>query len=140
MVTFVEEVHRWAPPQASPALIWVIHHHQGCREQCLQAQYSTIPWFSPSIQCGPSLSILPTSDIVEQVTPTELNPDCMEHATKNCIMDMQINNTHKQKIQLYQVVKAGQLLHQGKWFTRDQVQQKFPHLMEEINAMGTNSS
>ena len=64
----------------------------------------------------------------------------MEHATIDYIMDMQIKNTHRQKIQLYWVVKAGQLLHQGKWFTKDQVQQKFPHLMEELNAMGTIAS
>ena len=64
----------------------------------------------------------------------------MEQATTYYIMDMQIKNTHQQKIQLYQVVKYGQLLHQGKWFTRDQVQQKFPHLMEELNAMGTIAS
>jgi hypothetical protein len=55
-------------------------------------------------------------------------------------MDTQIKNTHQQRIQLYRVVKAGQLLHQGKWLTRDQVQQKFPHLMEELNAMGTIAS
>ena len=86
------------------------------------------PYFSP---------LLYTSDITEELTPKELNPESMEHATTDCIMDMKIKNTHRQKIQLYQVVKAGQLLHQGKWFTRDQVQQKFPHLMEELNAMGT---
>ena len=51
-------------------------------------------------------------------------------------MDTQIKNTLHQKIQLYRVVEAGQLLHQGKWLTRDQVQQRFPHLMEELNAMG----
>ena len=89
------------------------------------------PYFPP---------LLDTSDIAEQLTPTELNPDCMEQATKDCIMDMQIKNTRQQKIQLYWVIKAGQLLHQGKWFTRDQVQQKFPHLMEELNAMGTIAS
>jgi len=54
----------------------------------------------------------------------------MEHATNDHIMDMQINNTPQQRIQLYRVVKAGQLLHQGRWFMRDQVQHKFPHLME----------
>ena len=78
--------------------------------------------------------------MAEQLTPTELNPDCMEQATIDCIMDMQIKNTRQQRIQLYRVVKVGQLLHQGKWFTRDQVQQKFPHLMEELNAMGTIAS
>ena len=49
------------PPQASPAPIWVIHNHQGCREQCLQAQYSTIPWSAPSIQCGLPSALFPTS-------------------------------------------------------------------------------
>ena len=81
--------------------------------------------------------LLDTSDIAEQLTPTELNPNFMEHATTDCIMDMQIKNTRQQNIQLYRVVKPGQLLHQGKWFTRDKIQHMFPHLMEELNAMGT---
>ena len=85
-------------------------------------------------------SLLDTSDVAEQLTPTELNPDYMEQATNDRIMDTQIMNTHQHKIQLYQVVKAGQLLQHGKWLTRDQVQQKFPHLMEELNAMGTIAS
>ena len=64
----------------------------------------------------------------------------MEQATTDRIMDTQIKNTRQKKIQLDRVVKSGQLLHQGKWFTRDQVQQKFPHLIEELNAMGTIAS
>ena len=63
----------------------------------------------------------------------------MEQATNDWIMDTQIKNTRQQRIQPYRVVKEGQLLHQGKWLTRDQVQQKFPHLMEEVNTMGTIS-
>ena len=55
-------------------------------------------------------------------------------------MDMQIKNTHQHKIQLYRVFEASQLLRQGKWFTKDQVQQNFPHLMEELDAMGTTAS
>ena len=55
-------------------------------------------------------------------------------------MDMKVKSTRQQKIQLYRVAKAGQLQHQGKWLTRDQVQQKFPHLMEELNAMGAIAS
>jgi hypothetical protein len=89
------------------------------------------PYFPP---------LLDTSDMVEQLTPTELNLDCMEQATTDRIMDTQIKNTRQQRIQLYRVVKVGQLLHQGKWLTKDQVQQKFPHLMEELNAMGTIAS
>jgi hypothetical protein len=79
-------------------------------------------------------------DMAEQLTPIELNPDCMEQARTDQIMDTQIKHTRKQRIPLYRVVKAGQLLHQGKWLTRDQVQQKFRHLMEELNAMGTIAS
>ena len=78
--------------------------------------------------------------MAEQLTPTELNPDYMEQATTDRIMDTQIKNTRQQKIQLYRVAKAGQILHQGKWLTKDQVQPKFPHLMEELNAMGTIAS
>jgi hypothetical protein len=89
------------------------------------------PYFPP---------LLDTSDMAEQLTPTKLSLDCMEQATTDRIMDTQIKNTCQQRIQLYRVVKVGQLLHQGKWFTRDQVQQKFPHLMEELNAMGTIAS
>ena len=86
------------------------------------------PYFPP---------LLDTSDMDEQLTPTELNLDCMEQAKIDQIMDTQIKHTRKQRIPLYRVVQAGQLLHQGKWLTRDQFQQKFPHLMEELNAMGT---
>jgi hypothetical protein len=89
------------------------------------------PYFPP---------LLDTSDMAEQLTPTELNPYCMEQATTDRIMDTQIKNTCQHRIQLCQVVKAGQFLHQGKWLTRDQVQQKFLHLMEELNAMGTIAS
>jgi hypothetical protein len=82
------------------------------------------PYFPP---------LLDTSEVAEQLTPTELNPDCMEHETIDQIMDTQVKGTHQQNIQLYRVVKAGQLLHQGKWLTKHQVQQKFPHLMGELN-------
>ena len=42
------------------------------------------PYFPP---------LLDTFDIVEQLTPTELNPNYMEHAITDRIMDMQIKNT-----------------------------------------------
>ena len=58
----------------------------------------------------------------------------MEQAATDWIMDTQIKHTRQQNIQLYQVVKVGQLLHQGKWLTKDQVQKKFPYFMEELNA------
>jgi hypothetical protein len=64
----------------------------------------------------------------------------MEHASTDHIMDTQVKGTRQQKLQLYRVVKVGQLLHQGKWLTRGQIQQKFPHLMGELNAMETIAS
>ena len=59
----------------------------------------------------------------------------MEHASTDKIVDTKVKGTRQQRIQLYQVVKAEQLLHQGKWLTRGQIQQKFPHMMGELNTM-----
>ena len=42
--------------------------------------------------------LLETSDVEKQLTPIELNLDCMEQATTDRIMDTQIKNTHQQKI------------------------------------------
>ena len=64
----------------------------------------------------------------------------MEQETIDHIMDTQVKGTRQQKIQLYRVVKAGQLLQQGKWLTKGQVQQKFSYLMGELNRMETISS
>jgi hypothetical protein len=86
------------------------------------------PYFPP---------LLDTSEIAEQLTPIELNPDCMEQESTNQIVDTQVKGTFQQRIQLYGVVKPGQLLHQGKWLTKGQIQQNFPHLMGEINTMDT---
>ena len=44
------------------------------------------PYFPP---------LLDTSNIAEELTPKELNPDYMEEATTDCIMDMKIKNTHQ---------------------------------------------
>ena len=46
----------------------------------------------------------------------------MLQATTNQIMEKKIKNTREQKIQLYRVVKVGQLLPQKEWLTKDQVQ------------------
>ena len=89
------------------------------------------PYFPP---------LLDTSDVVEQLTPTELNLNCIQQASSDQIVDTQIKRSRQQRIQFYWVVKAGQLLHQGKWLTRGQIQQKFPYLMGELNAMETIAS
>jgi hypothetical protein len=59
--------------------------------------------------------LLDTSDTTEQLAPTELNPDCIEQATVDRIMDTKTKDTRQQTIQLYQVLKSRQFLHQGKW-------------------------
>jgi hypothetical protein len=98
------------------------------------------PVFNVDLLCPYFPPLLDTSEVAEQLTPTELNLDCIQQASSDHIVDTQIKGTRQQRIQLYRVVKAGQLLHQGKWLTWGQIQQKFPHLMGEINAMETISS
>jgi hypothetical protein len=66
--------------------------------------------------------LLDILEIAEQMTLTEINPDCMEHASIDQIVDTQVKGTRQQRIQLYRVVKEGQLLHQGKWLTQGQIQ------------------
>jgi hypothetical protein len=60
------------------------------------------PYFPP---------LLDTSEITEKLTPKELNPDYMEHASTDQIMETNVKVTRQQKLQLYHVVKAEQLLH-----------------------------
>jgi hypothetical protein len=50
-------------------------------------------------------------------------------------VDTQVKGTRQQRIQLYRVVKAGKLLHQGKKITQSQIQQNIPHLMGALNEM-----
>jgi hypothetical protein len=64
----------------------------------------------------------------------------MEHLSTDHIVQTQVKGTCQQRIQLYRVVKAWQLLHQGKWLTQGQIQQKFPPLMGALNAMDNIAS
>jgi hypothetical protein len=89
------------------------------------------PYFPP---------LLDTLETAQQLTQTYLNLDYMEQESTDQIVDTQVKGTRQWKIQLYRVVKAGKLLHQGKWLTRGQIQQNIPHLMGEHNAMDTISS
>jgi len=86
------------------------------------------PYFPP---------FLDTSDVAEQLAPTELNPECLDQATIDRIMDTQVKGTRQQRFQLYWVVKDGKLLQQGRWLTRSQIQHKFPHMISELNTMET---
>jgi hypothetical protein len=86
------------------------------------------PYFPP---------LLDTLEVAEQLKPMELNPNCIQQASNDNIVERQIKGTRQQKIHLYRVVKAWQLMHQGKWITHGQIQQKFPHLMGDLNEMET---
>jgi hypothetical protein len=50
------------------------------------------PYFPP---------LLDTSDVAEQLTPIDLNPDCIQEASKDHIVDTQIKGSRQQRIQLY---------------------------------------
>jgi hypothetical protein len=60
------------------------------------------PYFPP---------LLDTLEITEQLTPTELKYDCMQHESNDQIVDTQFKGNQEQRIHIYRVVKAGQLLH-----------------------------
>jgi hypothetical protein len=60
------------------------------------------PYFPP---------LLDTSEVAEQLTPTKLNPDCIQQSSNDHIVDTQIKGTGQQRIQFYRVIKVGQLLH-----------------------------
>jgi hypothetical protein len=89
------------------------------------------PYFPP---------LLDTSDVAEQLTPTELNLNYIQHASRDHILETQIKGTRQQRIQLYRFIKVRQLLHQGKWLIRGQIQQKVSHLMGELKEMETIAS
>jgi hypothetical protein len=58
--------------------------------------------------------LLDTSEIAKQLMPIELNPDCMEEASTDQIVDTQVKGTRQQWIQLYWVVNPTLLGCQGK--------------------------
>jgi hypothetical protein len=60
------------------------------------------PYFPP---------LLDTLETTDQLTPTELKHDCMEKEFSDHIVDTHIKGAQQQRIQLYRVAKAGQLLH-----------------------------
>ena len=64
----------------------------------------------------------------------------MQRASRDQIVDTQVNGTRQQRIQLYRVDKVGQLLHEGKWLTLGQIQQNIPHLVGELKEMETIDS
>jgi hypothetical protein len=79
------------------------------------------PVFNVDLLCPYFPPLLDTSKVAEQLTPTYLNPDCIQQESSDHIMETQIKGTQHQRIQLYLFVKAGQLLHQGKWFIQGQI-------------------
>jgi hypothetical protein len=50
--------------------------------------------------------------VAKHLSPAKINPDCIEHATIYRMIDTKMKGTRHHNIQLYQVVKSWQLLHQ----------------------------
>jgi hypothetical protein len=75
------------------------------------------PYFPP---------LLDTSEIANQLTPIELKPEFMEHASIYHIVDIQFKGTHQQNLMLYRVVKAGQLLTKASGSPRAKLNKNFP--------------
>jgi hypothetical protein len=89
------------------------------------------PYFPP---------LLDTSEIAEKLTPTELNPDCMQHESSDHIVDTQIKGTDNKGSNFIELSKQGNSCTKASGSPWGQIQQKFPHLMGELNAMETIAS
>ncbi|KAH9306524.1 hypothetical protein KI387_010928, partial [Taxus chinensis] len=76
----------------------------------------------------------------EQLDISELNPASLSPAEEDQIVDNLTKTTRGQPIQLYRVIKKGNLSHQGEWLTAYHVKKQFPQLMGHLNAMGTIAS
>ena len=48
------------PSEAQTTPTWSLQQYQACGEQCFGAQHSSIPSPAPSVQCGPTSTMLPT--------------------------------------------------------------------------------
>ncbi|KAH9324376.1 hypothetical protein KI387_004554, partial [Taxus chinensis] len=75
--------------------------------------------------------------ISEQLDISDLNPASLSPTEEDQIVNNLTKTTRGQPIQLYRVIKKGNLSHQGEWLTAYQVKKQFPHLMGHLNAMGT---
>jgi hypothetical protein len=111
LASLVERTPYRAPSEASPTLVWAIHHHQILGDNSFALNIPPFlglhlvfnmallrPYFPP---------LLDTLEIVEQLKPTELNHDCMQHESNDHIVNTQIKGTRQQRILLYRVVKVG---------------------------------
>ena len=67
---------------------------------------------------------------LQTVEPEEIHPDVQEPLLHDTIVGRRIRHTRTNSIPLFQEVKAGQILAQGKWYCSTEVANKFPHLNE----------
>lgn len=87
------------------------------------------PYFAP---------LLDISQATEHIQVTDLSttiPAQCDHITEAILKTLR-----NQNIPLYRVVRAGQHPHQGKWLTKEQTEAQFPHLLQQISAMGPIAS
>lgn len=78
------------------------------------------PYFPP---------LLDISQATEHIQAIELNPSTTAPVQCDHVTEAILKTLRNQNIPLYQVVRAGQHSHQGKWFTKEQIEEQFPHLL-----------
>jgi hypothetical protein len=82
LVALAERMPYMNPSEALTTMLWVIHHHQGHGYNSFKLNIPPFlglhpvfnvdllrPYFPPSLD---------TSEVVEKLTPIELNPDCIQ--------------------------------------------------------------
>lgn len=89
------------------------------------------PYFPP---------LLDISQATEYIQAAELNPSTTAPVQCDHVTEAILKTLRNQKIPLYWVVRAGQHSHQGKWLTKEQIEEQFPHLLQQISAMGPIAS
>jgi len=113
-------------------------------ETMIWAQHSLIPWPTPSVQCGSPSAILSTitGHIKNcRTTHTKKSKPRLHGTDHNWFDHGHVDREHSPaEDPIISCCQSWQILHQGKWLTKDQVQQKFPHLMGALNTMGTIAS
>jgi hypothetical protein len=71
-----------APSKASYTLLWVVNHHQDF-ELNIPPFLGLHPMFNVDLLQPYFPPLLDTSEIIEQLTPTELNLDYIKHASSD---------------------------------------------------------
>jgi hypothetical protein len=97
LVALAERMPYKTQSKASPTLLWAVHYHQGHGDNSFELNIPPFlglhPVFNMDLLRSYFPPLLDTSDVAEQLTPIELNPDCIQKASSDHIVDTQIKGT-----------------------------------------------